>query len=113
AKEIGVHRSTVSRELKRNESGRWKYNPSRAARFARERHRDKKKYRIDAQTWARVKTLLNLEWRPEQISMRLKLENFPCVSHETIYKYVYQNKKEGGMLYTHLVRRHKYRKRIH
>jgi IS30 family transposase len=54
-----------------------------------------------------------MEWRPEQISMRLKLENFPTVSHETIYKYVYQNKKEGGVLYTHLVRQHKYRKRSH
>jgi len=45
--------------------------------------------------------------------MRLKLENFPSVSHETIYKHVYQNKQEGGVLYTHLSRQHRYRKRIH
>jgi IS30 family transposase len=57
--------------------------------------------------------LLELEWRPEQIASRLKLENFPTVSHETIYKHVYQNKLEGGMLYTHLSRQHTYRKRIH
>ncbi|MFN2501100.1 MAG: helix-turn-helix domain-containing protein [Pyrinomonadaceae bacterium] len=38
AREIGVHRSTVTRELRRNESGRWKYNPSRAVRMAKERH---------------------------------------------------------------------------
>ena len=113
AKEIGVDRSTVSRELKRNESGRSKYNPNRAIRMTRERHERKKKYRIDPATWARVDSLLKLDWRPEQISIRLKMENFPTVSHETIYKHVYQNKREGGMLYTHLARQHIYRKRIH
>jgi IS30 family transposase len=113
AEEIGVHKSTVSRELKRNESGRWKYNPSRAERFARERHRDKRKYRIDAETWARVEKLLELEWRPEQISVRLKLENFRAVSHQTIYEHVYQDRLAGGRLYTHLPRKHTYRKPIH
>lgn len=113
AEEVGVHKSTITRELRRNEWGRWKYNPSRAARFARERHRDKIKHRIDELTWARVDSLLKLEWRPEQIAMRLKLENFPTASHETIYQHIYQNKREGGMLYTHLPRQHTYRKRIH
>ena len=113
AKEIGVHKSTVSRELRRNESGRWKYNPSRAIRMARERHENKRKYRIDEVIWARVETLLKLEWRPEQISLRLKAENFGTVSRQTIYKYVYQNKLDGGVLYTHLTRRHQHRKPIH
>src|SRR5438105_2389391 len=98
AKEIEVDKSTVSRELRRNGGGRWKYNPSRAIRLARERHQWKRKHRIGRQTWERVESLLKMEWRPEQISMRLKLENFPTVSHETIYKYVYQNEKEGGVL---------------
>jgi IS30 family transposase len=113
AKEIEVDKSTVSRETRRNGSGRWKYNPSRAIALARERHRKKRKHRIDEVTWARVESLLKIELRPEQISMRLKLENFPTVSHETIYCHVYQNKQEGGVLYTHLARQHKYRKRIH
>lgn len=113
AREIGVHRSTVTRELRRNESGRWKYNPSRAERFARERHQRKRKHRIDRQTWTRVERLLKIEWSPEQISKRLKLEGLPSVSHETIYLHVYQNKRDGGDLYTHFRRRHRYRKRIH
>ena len=95
AEEIGVHRSTISRELRRNEYGRRKYNPSRACRLTRERHERKKKYRIDPVTWARVESLLKLEWRPEQISVRLKVENFPTVSHETIYQHIYQNKRQG------------------
>ena len=113
AREIGVHRSTITRELRRNESGRWKYNPSRAERFARERHKGKRKHRIDHQTWARVRRLLELEWSPEQITTRLKVEGYPSVSHETIYLHIYRDKQEGGMLYTKLRRRHRYRKRMH
>jgi transposase, IS30 family len=113
AKKIGVHKSTVSREIRRNGGGISKYNPSRAIGLARVRHRDKRKCRIDCQTWARVESLLMLEWRPEQISARLVIENFPTVSHETIYLHVYKDKLAGGTLYTHLSRQHKYRKRIH
>ena len=113
AKEIGVHRSTITREIRRNESGRWKYNPSRASRMARERHKGKRKHRIDCQTWAMVEKLLAREWSPEQISERLVVEGLRSVSHETIYRHIYRNKQEGGDLYIHLRRRHKYRKRIH
>lgn len=113
AKEIGVHKSTITRELERNESGRWKYSPSRAERFARERHRSKRKHRMDDATRARVRSLLEMEWSPEQISKRLPLEGLTSVSHETIYRHVYRDKQEGGELYKHLRRRHRYRKRIH
>jgi IS30 family transposase len=113
AKEVGVHRSTITRELRRNESGRWKYNPSRACRMARERHEDKRKYRIDCKTWATVEKLLGLEWSPEQISKRLEVEGLRSVSHQTIYCHIYQNRLEGGNMYVRLRRRHKYRKRIH
>ena len=113
ARAIQVHKSTITRELKRNGSGRWKYNPSRAERMARERHQVKKKHRTAAQTWARVNWMLQQEWSPEEISVRLRVEGLPTVSHETIYLYVYRNKHAGGKLYTFLRRRHKYRKRIH
>ena len=96
AGKIGVHKSTVSREIKRNvSSGRKKYNSSRAIRWTRERHRDKRKHRIDCQTWATVERQLRMEWTPEEISNRLKLEGVSSVSHETIYLYIYRNKREG------------------
>ncbi len=112
AREIKVDRSTVWREIRRN-STPYRYNPSRAIRLARERHEWKRKRRIDDETWARVEMLLVSEWSPEQISKRLRLEGFPSMSHETIYQYIYQNKREGGDLYVNLRRRHRYRKRIH
>lgn len=113
AREIGVHRSTVTRELRRNGSGRWKYNASRAIRMARERHEQKRKHRIDDAVWARVKSLLLQKWSPEQISGRLRLEAIARLSHETIYLYVYRDKEKGGFLYQYLRRQHRYRKRIH
>jgi IS30 family transposase len=54
---------------------------------------------------------LRLDWSPEQISERLKLEGI-CVSHETMYEYVKTDRLAGGSLYEHL--RHggrKYKKR--
>ncbi len=80
AKEIKVDKSTVSREIARNGSGRWRYNPSRAIALARERHRKKKKHRIDEATWVRVESLLRCEWSPEQVSKRLKVEGLPTFS---------------------------------
>jgi len=112
AREIKVDRSTVWREIRRN-STPYRYNPSRAIRLARERHEWKRKKRINHETWARVEMLLGFEWSPEQISKRLRLEGLPVVSHETIYQYIYQNKRDGGDLYVNLRRRHRYRKRIH
>ena len=113
AREIKVHRSTVSREIGRN-STPYRYNPSRAIRLARERHERKRKHRIGRETWARVGTLVRLDWSPEQISERLKLEGKGSVSHETIYLHIYRDKLEGGDLYRHLRRRPRgYRKRVH
>ena len=51
-------------------------------------------------------------WSPEQVAGRLKLEKEISVSHETIYRHIWSNKRRGGNLYQHL--RHsgkKYNKR--
>ena len=41
---------------------------------------------------------LRLQWSPVQISGRLKKEGLQHVSHETIYKYIWADKKNGGSL---------------
>ncbi len=46
-------------------------------------------------------------WSPQQIAGRLKKENI-FISHETIYKYIWENKNNGGILYKYL--RHKGKK---
>ena len=99
---IGVHKSTITRELKRNKSKRG-YRPQYAYRQAIARRRGKTKPRISEETWAEVeKKLINEQWSPEQISGRRFFEEKQAVSHEWIYQRVYNDKKSGGELYKHL-----------
>ncbi len=106
---IGVHKSTVSRELKRNRGQRG-YRPQQAHSLAQERKQTGSP-RIQAETWAGVERLLRQDWSPEQISGRLKKEQGICISHEWIYQYVLTDKRAGGELYRHLRCQKKRRKR--
>jgi len=55
--------------------------------------------------------LIKQDWSPQQIEGRLRIDNKPFVSHETIYKIIRNDKIDGGNLYTHTRHRLKYRKR--
>lgn len=106
---IGVHKSTVSRELKRNR-GRRGYRPQQAQSLAMGR-RQKGAPRITGEIWTLVEKLLKQDWSPEQISGRLKKEQSICISHERIYQYILKDKRAGGDLYRHLRCQKKRRKR--
>lgn len=106
---MGVDKSTVSRELKRNRGQRG-YRPQQAQHLARER-RQKAIPRITSDTWALVEKLLRQDWSPEQISGRLKKEQTVYISHEWIYQHVLADKRAGGELYKHLRCQKKRRKR--
>lgn len=106
---IGVHRSTICRELKRN-IGKRGYRPQQAHRFALAR-RIKAKSRIDEKVWQIVEDKLKQEWSPQQIAERLKKDGIAHVSHERIYQYILKDKKEGGELYKHLRCQKKRKKR--
>jgi transposase, IS30 family len=107
---LHVHRSTISREVKRNRGGRG-YRPKQAQRLAQERH-SKGRLRISLGTWERVERLLKQDWSPEQISARLKKEQKVHLSPEWIYQHVYADHCAGGELYRHLRSQKKYRKRL-
>ena len=110
AKVIGVHKSTISRELIRNRSGR-AYRYKQANTFAEGRKKGKVRFRIDGSTWAYVEQLICKEWSPEQISAWMKKNMDIAVSHEWIYKYVLKDKQTGGSLYLHLRCKKKRKKR--
>ena len=107
---VGCHKSTISRELRRNR-GQKGYRPYQADELAYDRQCDAYRSRIAWQTWQQVERLLRQEWSPEQIAGRLKLEKQPTVSHECIYLYVYADKRRGGTLHRHLRSQKKQRKR--
>jgi len=106
---IGVHKSSVSRELKRNRGQRG-YRPQQAHELAVQR-RPKAVSRITAENWSVVESLLRQDWSPEQISGRLQKEQGLRISHECIYQPVLEDKHTGGDLYKHLRCQKKRRKR--
>ena len=110
AQKLGVDKSTVGRELRRNRSKR-SYRPQRAHQKAVERRRQKVRPRISEQTWREVELAVSQQWSPEQISGRRALEGKQTVSHEWIYRHIYQEKLLGGSLYLNLRCQKKRRKR--
>ena len=70
-----------------------------------------KKIKITPTVKALIDTLL-VTLTPEKIAGRIKLETEFSLHHENIYRYIYQDKSDGGKLYKYLVRASKkYRKR--
>lgn len=111
---IGKHKSTISRELRRNcdrRSGR--YDADLAQRKCERRQKEKPhRVRFTEEVRLRVEAMLREDYSPEQIVGRCKLEGLECVSVETIYQHVWGDKRRGGDLHTHLRRKgRKYRKR--
>ena len=112
AQALGRSQSSVSRELSRNRGFRG-YRYKQANSKARERHAVKPKaVKMTTTMKSGVESLLREDWSPEQIAGRLKQQGQKAISHETIYRYVLQDKHSGGDLFLHLRRhRKKYRKR--
>jgi IS30 family transposase len=110
ARIIGVHKSTISREMRRNRGLRG-YRPKQAHRFAEHRRAKAAKPRISSETWSLVVFLLRDDWSPEQISGWLAKEYRIRVSHESIYLFILKNKRQGGNLHLHLRCRRQRRKR--
>jgi len=103
SKEIGVDKSTISRELKRN-TGQRGYRPKQAQRKATERRKLASKaikMTVDMVELIDEK-LSEHQWSPEQISGWLLEERSIAISHERIYQHIWDNKKQGGDLYQYL-----------
>jgi IS30 family transposase len=101
AKLLGVHKSTISRELKRN-CGQRGYRPKQAHQKAQRRLQDRPRKQIEPETWNLIHSRLRLDWSPEQISGWLNKTAQTPVSHEWIYQHILTDKAMGGDLYKHL-----------
>lgn len=107
---IGVHKSTISRELRRNR-GLKGYRPRQAQLFKQARRDACYQPRLPTALWKRVEVWLRDEWSPEQISDWLHKREGIALSHEWIYQYIYQDKTNGGKLYRYLRCQKKRKKR--
>lgn len=110
AQSIGVHPSTICRELKRNsDTVSNEYSYEFAHTVALKRQRNKNKHTIlTSRIKTYIKSKLKEDWSPEQISGRMKIDHGLTICHETIYRYIYYNKSRSGRLYKYL--RHKNKK---
>ena len=104
ARELGRHRSTVGRELKRNcapyDGG---YRSKRAHQRAHARRwRSRRNSQFGAAEWTRVESLLREEWSPEQVAGYLRRHGELSISHETIPRHIWQDRARGGSLHLHL-----------
>ena len=104
ARSVGRHRSTISREVRRN-CPPWdgRYRPSKAQEQSNgRRSRSRRNGRFEDVDWILVESLLREDWSPEQTSGQLGKEGLLSISHETIYRHIWEDRARGGELCQHL-----------
>jgi transposase, IS30 family len=108
AKILGCNQATISRELKRNRGDRG-YRHKQAQEKSEQRRRiSHTPHVLTPDTIRLVEKLLTEEqWSPDQIGSWLLIEEGIQISHETIYRHIWDDKRNGGTLHTHLRRRGK------
>ena len=111
AVDVGVSQGTVSRDLAQNK-GFCGYSFLQAHRFAEQRGSARKglAHVMTPCLIVRVETFLHEnQWSPEQICGALNHEDGTKVSHESLYRHIWSDKRVGGTLYLHLRQRGKKR----
>jgi IS30 family transposase len=105
ARALGRNRSTISREVRRNSKDRHGrvYRPDLADDMARwRRGRSRRNERFGPSDWLLVEACIKQQWSPEQAAGWLRRKRQLSISHETIYRHIWRDRKTGGSLYLHL-----------
>lgn len=113
AKSLGRSQGSISKEIARN-TGKRGYRHKQADRLANIRHQSKaKSIKLTEDIVSFIEQELHAnQSSPEQIAGRLKRVLNVSLHYETIYRYILQDKANGGKLFLHLRHRQKpYRKR--
>lgn len=108
---LGVSAATICRELKRNK-GQKGYRPRQAQIKTDKRRREAAKaLKMTDEVILVIEEKICLDWSPEQVSGWLKINQGIFISHERIYQHIWEDKRHGGTLYTHLRQSNKKRKK--
>jgi transposase, IS30 family len=111
ADKLGFHKATITREISRNKGLRG-YRPKQAHSLATAREDAKHgPYKLNPVVMTMITERLELKWSPEQISNRLRVDGEADISTETIYKFIDQDRENGGDLWRHLRRASRQRRR--
>ncbi len=99
---LGRSQSTISRELRLNK-GKKGYRPAQAQRRTYERRHSAHKFRkITEKVKYWIELLIRQELSPQQVADYLFKHKKIKLHHETIYKLIYDDKANGGVLYKHM-----------
>lgn len=113
--QLGVHHSTIVREIKRNKGQRG-YRNKQASQMAQNRRTQASSvpHKMTVEAIQKITEMLEeTQSSPQQISGRLYKEHGIRISTESIYRFLNANKKSGGTLYLHLRhRKKKYNRRF-
>lgn len=97
ANKLGKHRATIYRAIAYIEKNNWRPTDDNATKF---RKRNKPKFNaLTKKSKAYIAEKLKLGWSPDVISGKLKKVSGHKFSFKTIYRYVWQDKADGGKLY--------------
>lgn len=101
AENLGRHKSTISREIRRN-AGKRGYR-CRGSQIKSDERRKMPRYRkMTPALTEYIDSKLKVQLSPEQISNTMWAETGQKISHERIYQHVAQDKGNGGDLYRNL-----------
>lgn len=113
---LGRHPSAIYREFQRNSC--WvtdgAYRPSKAERRTRTRRsRSRRNYQYTHAHFELPIRLLKKRWSPEQIVGHIRRHQLMerCMSHETLYLYIWQDMADGGDLWQNLRQSNKQRRK--
>lgn len=107
ASHIGVSQTTISRELARNTGDRGYRHRQAQQKASNRRCAMHKPHKMTDALIDKINHYLYQEWSPEQISGWLLKTESVDISHESIYRHVWRDKKAGGDLYRYLRHRSK------
>jgi len=103
AKQLNRHKSTISREIKRHCTQGQQYSAEKAQRQSRlTKQRQRKPYKLDSQLIQHIDTLIRRKLSPEQVCAYLHKHHQITLHHSTVYRYLRQDKSNGGTLWQHL-----------
>lgn len=99
AQKLNKHRSTIYRAIEYINKNNW----SPIENNGQIRKRSKSKFnKISEEIRACIVEKLKIGWSPEIISGRMQKESIGKISFKTIYRYICQDKVDGGTLYKFL-----------
>lgn len=116
AESLGVHKSTISREIKRNsvQSAKPpdKYKANQAHHFAARRaYKTPFVKSVDSAITRRIRWLLRAGWSPEQMANTCSMRSIPMLSAEGIYLWIYRQPRTKEDLTNYLRRHHRKRRK--